>query len=92
MFLSTSVFFVHLCGRNDGCCACCVTLATYLGVVKGLYECGNATDVGTCAGVPCPVDCVLSEWSAPTDCSQTCGGGVRYRTVRRLRDAVLDVC
>jgi hypothetical protein len=35
---------------------------------------------------PCPVNCVTgydgvaNEWSAPTACTKTCGGGVQYRT------------
>lgn len=33
-----------------------------------------------CNRVPCPIDCVVGEWGAWTDCSAPCGDGVKSRT------------
>ncbi|XP_063229191.1 thrombospondin type-1 domain-containing protein 7A-like [Bacillus rossius redtenbacheri] len=35
--------------------------------------------------VPCPVDCVLSEWTAWGECSALCGPGMQNRTRKVLR-------
>lgn len=40
-----------------------------------------------CDDTPVPVDCLLSEWSAWSDCSVACGGGVQSRTRTVLREA-----
>ena len=56
-----------------------------------LAQCGNTTKTEPCNTQPCPVDCVVSEWSpytplsrSPTgvvvNCSQFCGDGVISRT------------
>merc|ERR1719359_2279572 len=33
-----------------------------------------------CGEQPCPVDCVMGEWSGWTSCSHACGGGTRVRS------------
>lgn len=35
--------------------------------------------------IPCPVDCVMSDWSQWTDCSTSCGTGsqMRYRHIKQ---------
>jgi len=49
---------------------------------------GMATERNTCNRDPCPVDCLLAEWGAWSDCSVSCGGpsspGKKERT-RGLR-------
>ncbi|KAL4229485.1 Thrombospondin type 1 repeat-containing protein [Mactra antiquata] len=36
--------------------------------------------------IPCPVDCVMSDWSSWTDCSTSCGTGnqLRYRHIKQI--------
>jgi hypothetical protein len=36
-----------------------------------------------CNDVGCPVDCKLGTWAAWSDCTQACGGGLRYRIRQR---------
>lgn len=33
-----------------------------------------------CNEIPCPVDCVMSQWGGWSSCTSECGGGVRGRT------------
>merc|ERR1719487_2046097 len=40
--------------------------------------------VTKCNEIDCPVDCKLGSWKPWSDCTQACGGGVRYRT--RVRE------
>ncbi|CAJ1393513.1 unnamed protein product, partial [Effrenium voratum] len=54
----------------------------------GGAECeGSAVDEELCNKHPCPEDCHWSDWSAFTDCSQTCGGGTTSRTRTVVKEA-----
>lgn len=40
---------------------------------------GNSTETGMCQTIPCPIDGGWGEWSNWTDCSKTCGNGIKSR-------------
>jgi hypothetical protein len=42
-------------------------------------QCPHLNEVVTCNGQVCAVDCVTTAWTAWSDCSNTCGGGVQSR-------------
>lgn len=42
--------------------------------------CPATRKVRECNAAPCPVDCVMSQWSGWAGCSRECGGGQQYRT------------
>jgi len=42
-------------------------------------SCPALQTVRKCNDVACPVDCALSSWAPWSNCTQACGGGVRYR-------------
>jgi len=47
---------------------------------NGGAPCGPLVQTQSCNTQPCPVDCVLSDWSPWSACTVTCGGGVQTRT------------
>jgi hypothetical protein len=49
---------------------------------NGGCKCLPLTAIRTCNNGPCPVDCVLLQWTGWSKCSADCGGGV----TQRLRD------
>ncbi|XP_068091514.1 SCO-spondin-like isoform X2 [Hyperolius riggenbachi] len=58
-------------------------------------SCGNEVrEVEECNKDPCPASCVISEWSAWSDCSTSCGGGIseRNRTVLIPADPGGELC
>eukprot|EP00042_Codosiga_hollandica_P046972 m.502676 g.502676 ORF g.502676 m.502676 type:complete len:421 (+) comp57340_c0_seq7:272-1534(+) len=47
----------------------------------GGVECtGPSSETEECNAFPCPVDCVLSDWTDNTPCSVTCGEGTQTRS------------
>lgn len=50
-------------------------------------ECPPLTDTRSCHTVPCPDDCVLSDWSGYNVCSKSCGMGFQTKTRTVVRDA-----
>ncbi len=47
---------------------------------NGGAACPVLEESQACNGFPCPVDCVVSDWSEWGTCSATCGGGTQTRT------------
>ena len=41
--------------------------------------CPTAVEAISCAGDPCPLDCLVSNWGSWMDCTKTCGGGIHLR-------------
>merc|ERR1719281_2103933 len=54
---------------------------------NGGAECPPMIEVEPCNLQPCPIDCVVTEWSEFGLCSKDCGGGVQSRVRRALTDA-----
>jgi len=47
---------------------------------NGGDQCPCTEETQDCNTQDCPVDCVVSEWSSPSTCTATCGGGTTTRT------------
>ncbi|CAG2239285.1 Hemicentin-1,Coadhesin,Adhesion G protein-coupled receptor B3,Thrombospondin-2,Thrombospondin-1,Mucin-like protein,Adhesion G protein-coupled receptor B1 [Mytilus edulis] len=45
----------------------------------GKYCIGNDTNISECADNPCPINGNWTEWSSWNKCSDTCGGGMKFR-------------
>merc|ERR1719324_2240832 len=54
---------------------------------NGGAECPPMIEVEPCNLQPCPIDCVVDEWSEFGLCSKDCGGGVQSRVRHALTDA-----
>merc|ERR1719333_988101 len=53
----------------------------------GGAECGVLLEKESCNMQPCPIDCVVGEWSEYGMCSAPCGGGIQTRIRQPLTDA-----
>merc|ERR1719359_181092 len=53
----------------------------------GGAECGVLLEKESCNMQPCPIDCVVGEWSEYGMCSSPCGGGIMTRIRQPLTDA-----
>jgi hypothetical protein len=61
------------------------------GETFGGVGCGATSEnKGYCNVHDCPVDCQLSEWSAFSDCTNTCDEGTKTRSRQRIREAAHD--
>ena len=40
----------------------------------------SQTQAGSCNAFACPVDCIVGAWTGFSDCSHSCGGGIKHRT------------
>merc|ERR1719262_2116728 len=54
---------------------------------NGGAECPIMIDKEPCNMQPCPIDCVVGEWSEYSACSKDCGGGVEVRSRPVYTDA-----
>merc|ERR1719313_2842116 len=54
---------------------------------NGGAECPIMIDKQSCNMQPCPIDCVVGEWSDYGMCSAPCGGGIMSRVRQPLTDA-----
>merc|ERR1719235_306805 len=54
---------------------------------NGGAECPIMIDKQSCNMQPCPIDCVVGEWSDYGMCSAPCGGGIMSRIRQPLTDA-----
>jgi len=54
---------------------------------NGGAECPPMIEVEPCNMQPCPIDCVVGEWSEYGLCSKDCGGGIQTRIRQALTDA-----
>merc|ERR1719252_423804 len=54
---------------------------------NGGAECPPMIEVEPCNLQPCPIDCVVGEWSDYGMCSAPCGGGIMSRIRQPLTDA-----
>jgi hypothetical protein len=53
----------------------------------GGAECGILLEKESCNMQPCPIDCVVGEWSEYGMCSSPCGGGIMTRIRQPLTDS-----
>merc|ERR1719183_190822 len=54
---------------------------------NGGAECPPMIEVEPCNLQPCPIDCVVDEWSEYGLCTKDCGGGIQTRIRKALTDA-----
>jgi hypothetical protein len=60
----------------------------------GTETCPLHTETRPCNTEPCPIDCILSDWSNPSECDQPCGGGqsIQTRTILQFPNSTGKSC
>jgi hypothetical protein len=54
---------------------------------NGGAACPPLVEKGSCNMQPCPIDCVMGDWSEYSACSKDCGGGIMQRSRLAITEA-----
>merc|ERR1719159_963216 len=80
--------FIEDCEEGDWQIGECTNTREIISPARaGGAECGVLLEKESCNMQPCPIDCVVGEWSEYGMCSAPCGGGIQTRVRQPLTDA-----